>query len=106
MELGEYQARAALFARYPREKELEYLTLGLVGEAGEVANKVKKILRGDAVDENPDAAIAAELGDVLWYLSQLAAHFQIDLDLVAFNNLNKLRSRAQRDVLKGSGDNR
>ena len=85
-----------------------YPTLGLSGETGEIAEKVKKIIRDDQgviTDEKRDQ-IAKEAGDVLWYLSQLATEIDYSLEDIAQMNLDKLVSRAARGVLSGSGDNR
>lgn len=85
-----------------------YPTLGLSGETGEIAEKVKKIIRDDhgvITDEKRDQ-IAKEAGDVLWYLSQLATEIDYSLEDIAQMNLDKLASRAARGVLSGSGDNR
>jgi NTP pyrophosphatase (non-canonical NTP hydrolase) len=87
---------------------LIYPTLGLAGEAGEVAEKVKKLIRDDSgvLSDERRAAIAKELGDVLWYVAQVATEAGLDLDEIAAANLEKLLSRAQRGVLQGSGDDR
>ena len=101
----EYQEGTAKTAVYPLDKALEYTALGLTGEAGEVANKVKKILRKDGGD--PVQALiqlADELGDVLWYVSELATTLGLDLSIVARRNLEKLASRQEEGTLKGSGD--
>lgn len=85
-----------------------YPVLGLTGEAGEVAEKFKKILRDkDGVVSNEDAQeIIKELGDVLWYISAIASDLNYDLQAVAETNANKLLSRLERNVIQGSGDNR
>lgn len=82
--------------------------LGLVGEAGEVADKFKKIFRDKAgvFDVDSKKEITKELGDVLWYISVICTYLDISLDDVAINNIEKLQSRQQRNVLRGSGDNR
>lgn len=87
---------------------LKYVALGLAGEAGEVANKVKKIDRDDdeQVTEEAVAAILEEVGDVLWYASQLAEELGTDFSLVAEGNLDKLLDRKERGVIGGSGDKR
>jgi NTP pyrophosphatase (non-canonical NTP hydrolase) len=109
MRLADYQRDSRATAIYPGTGEnLLYPTLGLCGEAGEVAEKVKKMLRDDA-GELTDArrtALAAELGDVLWYLAQLATEAGLELDVIATENLAKLRSRAERSALTGDGDER
>ena len=82
--------------------------MGLTGEAGEVADKVKKVLRDrDGVfDLERREAIKLELGDVLWYVAQLSSELGFELNEVAEANLNKLASRAKRGQIKGSGDER
>lgn len=83
-----------------------YLTIGLVGEAGELANKIKKVFRDDngIVSEARKAEIEQELGDVLWYIAQLATDFDLTLSDIAQSNLDKLLSRQNRGTLHGSGD--
>ncbi|MEO6760761.1 MAG: nucleoside triphosphate pyrophosphohydrolase family protein [Candidatus Saccharimonadales bacterium] len=82
--------------------------LGLVGEAGEVAEKVKKIVRDKdcQLNETDKSEIIKELGDVLWYVQAVADYLGVPLDEVATKNLEKLSSRKKRDVIRGSGDNR
>lgn len=92
-------------AQYPVDRELEYLTLGLAGEAGEVANKVKKILRGDH-NNPPDLEIAKEIGDMLWYADRLCTYFGSSLQEVMQQNINKLEDRLKRGTIKGTGDSR
>ncbi len=109
MELSDYQSRARATAVYPRAGDnLLYPTLGLCGEAGEVAEKVKKLLRDDGgvLTDARRAALAKELGDVLWYVAQIATEADLDLGGVAEANLEKLLSRQERKVLQGSGDDR
>jgi NTP pyrophosphatase (non-canonical NTP hydrolase) len=108
MQLAEYQRLSRRTAVYPREAWLAYPTLGLVGEAGEVAEHAKKAIRDDGgeVGEERRAAMGKELGDVLWYVAQLASELGLDLDEIAQANLDKLLSRQRRGVLSGSGDNR
>ena len=109
MTFDEYQKEARKTAIYPNIGDnLVYPTLGLVGEAGEIAEKIKKIIRdndGIVLDEKR-GEIAKELGDVLWYLSQLANEMGFGLDEIAEINIKKLKSRAERGKLGGSGDNR
>lgn len=87
---------------------LMYRTLGLVGEAGEVAEKVKKILRdkGGSVSPADKQEIIKEMGDVMWYLQALADYLKVPLSQIADVNLEKIHSRKARGVTKGSGDNR
>ena len=109
MQLSDYQERSRATAVYPGVgANLLYPTLGLCGEAGEVAEKIKKMVRDDAGVLSPERreALAKELGDVLWYVAQLATEAGLDLDVVAAGNLDKLLSRRERDVLRGSGDDR
>lgn len=106
MELNDYQLDAAKFSRYPDGPI--YPTLGLVGEAGEVADKVKKVFRDKEgyFDEDVRRALAYELGDVLWYLARLAGTINYSLEEVALMNIQKLTDRQERGVLGGSGDTR
>jgi NTP pyrophosphatase (non-canonical NTP hydrolase) len=97
----DYQIKARATAFY--SDKLIYPTLGLCGEAGEVAEKVKKFLRDGTMD---DREVAKELGDVLWYLSNLAEDLGYDLIEIAQMNIDKLEDRARRNALRGSGDNR
>ena len=108
MELAEYQRLSRRTAEYPREAWLAYPALGLAGEAGEVAEHAKKAIRDDGgeVSDERRAAMAKELGDVLWYVSQLATELELELEQIAQGNLEKLLSRQRRGVLSGSGDER
>ena len=109
MELNHYQREARETALYPDVgSNAIYPTLGLVGEAGEVADKVKKILRDKKglFDEKSKDEIKFELGDVLWYISQIASELEYELDDVANSNLQKLKSRKVRGKIQGSGDDR
>lgn len=110
MELNQYQESAAETAIYPRDgiSGLAYTALGLAGEAGEVANKVKKLIRDHGGQVIPSAIpdIAAELGDVLWYVAMTASQLGIRLDSVAASNLDKLRRRSEAGRIGGSGDDR
>jgi NTP pyrophosphatase (non-canonical NTP hydrolase) len=108
VEFSEYQRFSRRTAEYPREAWLSYPALGLAGEAGEVAEHAKKAIRDDAgtVTDERRAAMAKELGDVLWYVAQLASELGLDLDQIARDNLEKLFSRQRRGVLSGSGDER
>ena len=109
MTLSDFQRRSRATAVYPGAGvNLLYPTLGLCGEAGEVAEKVKKMVRDDGgeLTAHRREALGAELGDVLWYVAQLATEAGLDLGEVAEANLAKLRSRQERAVLQGSGDER
>jgi NTP pyrophosphatase (non-canonical NTP hydrolase) len=109
MDVRDYQHRSRRTATYPGAGDnIVYPTLGLAGEAGEVAEKVKKLIRDDAgvLSDERRAALAGELGDVLWYVAQVATEAGLDLGEVAQANLDKLASRAERGVLSGSGDDR
>lgn len=105
-----YQRRAMKTAVYPVENltGIYYTGLGLVNEAGEVAGKIKKMLRDDdgLLTDVRREAIAAEIGDVLWYCAALAQELVMDLGEIAEANLRKLEDRAARDAIKGDGDNR
>ncbi|MFA5009397.1 MAG: nucleoside triphosphate pyrophosphohydrolase family protein [Candidatus Paceibacterota bacterium] len=109
MTFEEYQIEARKTAIYPdKDNNFIYPTLGLAGEAGEVAEKIKKVLRDNQgiVSEEKKIEITKELGDVLWYVANLSQELGISLDEVAQKNIEKLKSRQQRDELHGSGDNR
>ena len=107
-DLDMYQKVALTTAIYPREQAIIYPTLGLTGEAGEVANKVKKIIRdgSDSKDEKLVSEIKAEIGDCLWYIAVLANDFDIKLSDIASANLEKLEKRKEKGTIHGSGDNR
>ncbi len=108
MTLDEYQQAALRTAIFPQETAIVYPTLGLTGEAGEVADKVKKTIRDFGGDFSADRRreIALELGDVLWYAATLARDLGFTLDEVARMNVEKLASRVARGKLHGEGDNR
>lgn len=109
MQFSEYQETSRKTALYPDlGKNFIYPTLGLVGEAGEVAEKMKKVLRdkNGILDEPTRIELQKELGDVLWYLTQLAVELGMTLEQVAEKNIEKLQSRQQRNQLHGDGDNR
>ena len=111
MTFNNFQTNASRTAFYPREfknQGLYYTTLGLVGEAGEIANKVKKIMRDNngKLEEINKADIFDELGDVLWYCASLADELGVNLEDVAKLNLIKLEDRMNRGKIQGSGDKR
>ena len=106
---AEYQSRACETAIYPKHRAMEYLTLGLTGEPGEIANKVKKFIRDGAVKDEYLAKrieIGYEIGDVLWYCAVLAEELEMNLGHIMEKNLDKLADRKKRGTLSGSGDNR
>ena len=112
MQLEDYQKLALSTAVYPKGLlGLLYTTLGLAGEAGEVADKVKKIIR-DSEDPHAELSeekrmeIAREVGDVLWYVATLSNELGFNLNHIATMNVNKLMSRKKRNMIQGSGDNR
>lgn len=103
MQLQNYQIWTRNTAIYPKEQAIKYLALGLCSEAGEVAGKVKKMIRdgGVNVEDTLD-----EIGDVFWYLARLCDELDVTAEEVLERNHNKLESRLQRGVLGGSGDKR
>lgn len=109
MEFKEYQKKAQETAIYPgKGQHLAYPCLGLNGEAGEVAEKYKKVLRDQNGRLSPEIKeqIALELGDVLWYVADIAFELGYQLSTIADMNIKKLQSRKERDKIKGDGDNR
>lgn len=109
MDFKEYQKKSRKTALYPdRGNNFIYTTLGLVGESGEIAEKIKKVFRdGDGtITDEKRVELEKELGDVLWYLSQMATELKLDLNKIAKKNIEKLYSRKKRGTLHGDGDNR
>lgn len=113
MEFGEYQKKSRITAIYANAGDnFVYPSLGLAGETGEVIEKVKKLMRNDLVTSASEVSdekkeeLAKEMGDVVWYLAQLATEFNLSLDEIAEKNLEKLLSRKDRGVLHSEGDNR
>lgn len=109
MNFSEYQKKSRKTAKYPNMgSNIYYAALGLGGEAGEVMNKVKKVMRdhNNHVTDEFREDLKSELGDVLWYAACLATELGLDFDDVAWANLEKLMSRMERGTLQGSGDNR
>lgn len=106
--LNEYQQRALETAVYPKDKKIIYPTLGLTGEAGEVSDKVKKVLRDNnqEFDKEHEEAIALELSDVMWYCATLANDLGYTLQEIAEMNYAKLKSRQERGKIGGNGDDR
>ena len=109
MTFEEYQSKSSETAKYPNVgKNFVYPTLGLAGETGEVAEKVKKILRDKEgiISREDREEIKKELGDVLWYLARISAEMGLSLEEVAQANIEKLFSRLERGKIQGAGDNR
>jgi NTP pyrophosphatase (non-canonical NTP hydrolase) len=110
MNFDEYQKRALTTAHATDDefKDLMHWILGVNGESGEIAEKIKKIIRdkNGKVSEEDRSELAKEIGDVLWYLAVLADHLGLSFEEVANSNLDKLKSRKNRGVIGGSGDNR
>ncbi|PJA86899.1 MAG: hypothetical protein CO141_02325 [Candidatus Moranbacteria bacterium CG_4_9_14_3_um_filter_42_9] len=109
MNFEDYQKKSRKTALYPNVGEnFIYPTIGLSGETGEVSEKIKKVIRdkGGKIDDETREMIKKELGDVLWYVSQLASELGLSLDDIAEKNIEKLYSRLERGKLQGSGDNR
>lgn len=110
MKFDEYQKRALTTAKFSDDefKDIMHWILGVNGEAGEIAEKIKKIIRDKkgvitASDKND---LGKEIGDVLWYLAVLAHQLGLSFEAVAAENLQKLKSRKDRGVIGGSGDDR
>ncbi len=113
MQFADYQTKSRATAVYfDADQNFIYPTLGLAGETGEVVEKIKKLMRNDlvksAAEIEPEklAELKKEMGDVLWYLAQLATELNLSFDEIAEENLAKLLSRQERDVLHSAGDNR
>lgn len=109
MTFEEYQKKSRETAIYQNlGNNFIYPTLGLAGETGEVVEKVKRVLRqkNGIVDEQSRIEISKELGDVLWYVAQLATELNLSLDDVVSSNIEKLSSRKERGTLHGDGDDR
>jgi NTP pyrophosphatase (non-canonical NTP hydrolase) len=109
MNMNDYQAKARKTAIYPDQgQNFIYPVLGLVGETGEVAEKIKKIIRDEGGQLTPTkvADIKKELGDVMWYLAQLSTELGLSLEEIAQGNLEKLASRHKQNMIHGDGDNR
>jgi NTP pyrophosphatase (non-canonical NTP hydrolase) len=109
MDFAYYQTHSRKTAQYPNlGANFVYPALGLAGETGEVAEKIKKVIRdrGGVIDGVTKSEIAKELGDVLWYVSQIAAELELSLESIAAANLEKLQSRMERGTISGDGDNR
>ena len=104
---NDYQTRSRkTWSLIHTDHPIVYPTLGLVNEAGELAGKVKKIFRdkGGVISEADREALKYELGDVLWYMAQIATELDLTLEEVAAANLEKLFSRLERGTIRGEGD--
>ena len=109
MNFEDYQKESRKTAIYPQiGKNFVYPTLGIAGESGEVAEKIKKIIRDDKgkVTREKREELSKEIGDILWYIAQLATELGLSLDSIAKENIKKLSSRMKRGKIHGSGDNR
>lgn len=109
MDFNEYQEKTKQTAIYPKHNNLGiyYATLGLVGESGEVANKIKKVIRDNKkFNEEYIQILSSEIGDVMWYTSQLCNELGLSLENVCNENIEKLLDRQKRNKIQGDGDNR
>lgn len=109
MNFKEYQDSARSTAIYPTKFSVLYPALGLAGETGEVCEKIKKWIRDENSEQMSDEKLALlkkEIGDVLWYISNLSSDLGLSLEDIAQENIDKLFSRKERNALQGSGDNR
>jgi len=113
MNFNDYQKKSRETAIYPNKGDnLPYLALGISGEAGEVSEKVKKFIRDTQFAGIGDLGkaqkndLALEVGDVLWYIAQMATEIGYDLEEIAEMNISKTQSRLHRDKIGGSGDDR
>ena len=108
LQFSDYCKAAASTDRYPNECKPWVYALGLTGEAGELADKIKKVYRdkGGVFKQEEREAIVKELGDVLWYLTRLGATLGFSLEQIAEINVEKLADRAKRGKIGGSGDDR
>lgn len=113
MNFDEYQEKAKKYDFFQETDDLNEIgfvekVLGLTGEAGETADKVKKLIRDKEgrASEDDKREVAKELGDILWYMANIARYLGISMTEVAQMNLDKLESRWERNKLHGEGDNR
>ena len=109
MNFNDYQQKSRKTAGYPAiGHPVIYPVLGLANEAGEVAGKIKKVFRDKdgEINEETKSALKAELGDVLWYIAQVATELDLPLDEIAEYNIAKLYDRLERGKIRGDGDNR
>ena len=108
MNMQDYQTQASKTAIYNDADIIIYPALGMLSEAGEVAGKIKKVLRDKNGNFDPveRQKIAEEVGDVLWYIAALCTDLDMGMETIAQRNLDKLNSRMARGVIAGSGDHR
>lgn len=116
MEVNEYQDIIKKTAVYPKEMGVSYSTMGLAGEVGEICEKIKKLYRDNGLFgkspkqldnfEEIRMSVCKELGDSVWYITDIASHFDISLSEVLETNYEKLIKRRETNTLHGSGDNR
>ena len=122
MNAKRYQESLQQFAVYPKAFALEYLVCGLASEAGKAAGKLKKLIRGDYYEvsdpvdgqeagkrialDSFEKDLHAELGDVMWYVARICSETGTTLDKIMADNIKKLKSRLERNTIKGSGDAR
>lgn len=103
MDIDIYQEFTKSTAIYPKNKAVEYLSLGMTSEAGEVAGKIKKFIRDGNISPKD---VAKEIGDVLWYCARLSDELGYTMSEILVMNRDKLIDRSNRDMIKGSGDER
>lgn len=106
MDIQQYQLFTRKTAIYPQETALEYLTLGLASESGEVAGVVKKYIRQDYDLDTAKEKLTKELGDVMWYWARLCDELGLNPEDVMTQNMEKLTHRQSQNTLKGDGDDR
>ena len=108
MKINEYQLKALETAIYSEDCKIIYPALGLTGEAGEVSDKVKKVIRDNdrVFSSEKKLEIAKELGDVQWYIATMAHDLGYSLEEICQMNIDKLQSRKERHCINGNGDNR
>ncbi len=108
MDFRQYQKLAVETAIYGAGDKIIYPALGLANEAGEVLGKIKKVLRDQngEFNQTTNYEISLEIGDTLWYLAALAEDLGINLEVIAFDNIAKLKDRQMRNKIQGSGDHR
>jgi len=114
MTIREYQVAARRTAIYPKQATVVYPLLGLAGEVGELCNKLKKVFRDQeqtelsvhTVPQKVMEEVKKEIGDVMWYVAAFCSDLQIDLEAICLANIEKLKDRMDRGVIKGEGDNR